>query len=212
MVPDAIHIDLYDRLDKIPFDKLESFSREDLKGKRKENSMEYRKLPHGDEQISIIGLGNSSLGASGEEEAERTVAMALENGINYFDMAAGDATPFPAYGRVVSGCRDKIYFKIHFGADYCNGKYSWTLDLDKIKRSIDWQLKALQTDYIDFGFIHCIDEISDLETCYCTQNHCLYREFETPRRNPTHWSFLPHPRSCGKGSGYAHFGYADVQH
>lgn len=28
VVPDAIHIDLYDRLDKIPFDKLESFFRE----------------------------------------------------------------------------------------------------------------------------------------------------------------------------------------
>ena len=51
--------------------------------------MEYRKLPHGEEQISVIGLGNSSLGASGVEETERTVAMALENGINYFDMAAG---------------------------------------------------------------------------------------------------------------------------
>ena len=37
--------------------------------------MEYRKLPHGDEQISIIGMGNSSLGASGEEEAEKTVTM-----------------------------------------------------------------------------------------------------------------------------------------
>lgn len=55
--------------------------------------MEYRKLPHGEEQISVIGLGNSSLGGSGVEETERTVAMALENGINYFDMAAGDATP-----------------------------------------------------------------------------------------------------------------------
>ena len=32
--------------------------------------MEYRKLPHGDEQISIIGMGNSSLGVSGEEDAE----------------------------------------------------------------------------------------------------------------------------------------------
>ena len=125
--------------------------------------MKYRKLPHGNEQISIIGLGSSSIGASGEEETEKTVVMALENGINYFDMAAGDATPFPAYGRAVSGCRDKVYFQIHFGADYRSGKYGWTLDLDEIKRSIDWQLKALQTDYIDFGFIHCIDELSDLE-------------------------------------------------
>ena len=108
--------------------------------------MKYRKLPHGNEQISIIGLGNSSIGASSEEETEKTVVMALENGINYFDMAAGDATPFPAYGRAVSGCRDKVYFQIHFGADYRSGKYGWTLDLDEIRRSIDWQLKALQTD------------------------------------------------------------------
>lgn len=28
VVPDAIHIDLYDRLDKIPFDKLENFFKE----------------------------------------------------------------------------------------------------------------------------------------------------------------------------------------
>lgn len=54
--------------------------------------MEYRKLPHGDEQISIIGMGNSSLGASCEEEAEKTVTMALENGVNYFDMALRAAT------------------------------------------------------------------------------------------------------------------------
>ena len=125
--------------------------------------MEYRKLPHGDEQISIIGMGNSSLGASGEGEAEKTVTMALENGVNYFDMAAGDAAPFAAYGKALAGCREKAYLQVHFGADYHTGKYGWTQDLEEIKRSISWQLEALQTDYIDFGFIHCVDELSDLE-------------------------------------------------
>lgn len=125
--------------------------------------MEYRKLPHDEEQISVIGLGNSSLGGSGVEETERTVAMALENGINYFDMAAGDATPFAPYGRVTQSCRDRVYFQVHFGADYRSGVYGWTLDLEQIKRSIDWQLEQLKTDYIDFGFIHCIDEAADLE-------------------------------------------------
>ncbi|HIS67883.1 MAG TPA: aldo/keto reductase [Candidatus Gallacutalibacter stercoravium] len=124
--------------------------------------MEYRKLPKGGEEISIIGLGSSGIGAAGEKEIEATVALAVENGVNYFDMAAADAAPFPAYGRALSGCRDKVYFQIHFGADYCSGKYGWTLDLEEIKRSIDWQLKALRTDYIDFGFIHCMDEESDL--------------------------------------------------
>ena len=32
--------------------------------------MEYRKLPGGSEKISILGLGNSSLGQAGEKEAQ----------------------------------------------------------------------------------------------------------------------------------------------
>lgn len=126
--------------------------------------MEYRKLPHGEEQISVIGLGNSSLTSQvGEKEIQATVEMALESGVNYFDLAAGDAAPFAAYGKALAGCREKAYLQVHFGADYHTGKYGWTQDLEEIKRSISWQLEALQTDYIDFGFIHCVDELADLE-------------------------------------------------
>ena len=42
--------------------------------------MEYRKLPHGDEQISVIGVGTSSIGMAGEKEIEETMNLALENG------------------------------------------------------------------------------------------------------------------------------------
>ena len=125
--------------------------------------MQYRKLPKGTEEISVIGLGNSVLGTSGEEEMEKTIAMALEEGVNYFDMAAGDAAPFPVYGRMVSSCRERVFFQVHFGADYRSGKYGWTLQLEEIKRSVEWQLKQLRTDYIDFGFLHCIDELGDLK-------------------------------------------------
>ena len=124
--------------------------------------MEYRKLPRGEEQISILGLGTSSIGMAGEKEIQATAELALENGVNFFDMASSDAAPFAAYGRAMAGARDKMYFQIHFGADYRSGKYGWTTDLDAIKQSVDWQLKALQTDYIDFGFLHCLDEEADL--------------------------------------------------
>ena len=125
--------------------------------------MEYRKLPRGTEEISILGLGNSSMGQSGEKEVQASVEMALENGINYFDMAAADDVPFAPFGRAVAGCRNKVYFQVHFGAEYRTGTYGWTLDLDKIKKSVDWQLEMMKTDYIDFGFIHCIDESADLD-------------------------------------------------
>ena len=129
---------------------------------QEEFAVEYRKLPHGEEKISILGLGTSSIGAAGEKEIEASAAMALENGINYFDLASADAEPFPVFGRAMAGCRDKVYFQVHFGAYYRGGKYGWTTDLDTIRRSVDWQFKALKTDYIDFGFLHCLDEEQDL--------------------------------------------------
>lgn len=125
-------------------------------------TMQYRRLPHGGEEISIIGLGTSSIQAANEQEIEETVCRALEQGINYFDMASAEAKPFQAYGRALAGKRNRAYLQIHFGADYSSGTYGWTTSPDRIRRSVEWQLRALQTDYIDFGFIHCIDEEADL--------------------------------------------------
>lgn len=125
--------------------------------------MEYRELPRGKEKISILGIGTSAIGQAGEKEIEKTIELAIENGINYVDLASADAEPFPVFGKVLGTMRKNMYFQIHFGADYHTGKYGWTLKLEDIKKSIDWQLKSLKTDYIDFGFIHCIDEIADIE-------------------------------------------------
>ena len=124
--------------------------------------MEYRKLPHGGEELSILGLGSSSLGQSEEAERRATAEAAVEAGINFFDLAAADTAPFTVYGDVFPSCRRQIYYQIHFGAEYTTGKYGWTTDLSAIQRSVDWQLKELKTDYIDFGFLHCLDEEADL--------------------------------------------------
>ena len=51
--------------------------------------MEYRQLPHGNEKISVIGLGTSSLGESSEKEIIATIQEAIKNGINYIDLASG---------------------------------------------------------------------------------------------------------------------------
>lgn len=125
--------------------------------------MKYRILPHGGEKISVIGMGASVIGAKSEAEVIETVCAAVENGVNFFDMAGGHASIFPAYGKALSGIRDKVYLQVHFGAEYTSGEYGWTTDLEAIKASVKWQLENLQTDYIDFGFIHCLDEESDLK-------------------------------------------------
>lgn len=124
--------------------------------------MEYRKLPHGGESISVIGMGTSVVGAQPEDKIIETVRYALDHGVNYFDMAGGHASIFPAYGKALAGRRHEAMLQVHFGANYVTGEYGWTTDLSTIQRSIDWQLTNLQTDYIDFGFIHCLDEDADL--------------------------------------------------
>ena len=43
--------------------------------------MEYRKLPHGKEQISIIGMGSSVVGEQKESDIIKTVEYALDAGI-----------------------------------------------------------------------------------------------------------------------------------
>lgn len=125
--------------------------------------MEYRTLPHGNEKIGIIGMGAAVIGDRSEEEIVETVKAAVASGINYFDLA-GQATIFEPYGKVLKEIRDNVYLQIHFGADYTSGEYGWTTNLSQIKKSIAWQLEKLQTDYIDVGFIHCLDEANDLET------------------------------------------------
>ena len=125
--------------------------------------MEYRILPHGGEKISIIGMGSSVIGAQSEEEIIATVRAAVERGVNFFDMAGGHASIFEAYGKALKDVREQVYLQVHFGANYISGEYGWTTNLEEVKASVKWQLEKLQTDYIDFGFIHCLDEDKDLD-------------------------------------------------
>lgn len=125
--------------------------------------MIYRKFPHGDEKISIIGMGTSVVGEHSEKNVTETVIYALDHGINFFDMAGGHASIFPGMGKALEGRRKEAMLQVHFGADYTSGEYGWNLSLDGVKKSVEWQLNHLKTDYIDFGFMHCLDEDSDLE-------------------------------------------------
>lgn len=126
--------------------------------------MKYRINRKTGDRISEIGIGSSYMHEAGKEEAIKALRRAYEGGINYFDLAAGHGDAFAIYGEALHDVRDKIFYQIHFGADYTKGDYGWSLDLNTIKASVKWMLQRLQTDYIDYGFIHCQDEIADWQT------------------------------------------------
>lgn len=126
--------------------------------------MRYRTNSRTGDKISEIGMGTAYIVEADKKEAVKTVRQAYEGGINYFDLAAADGTAFDIFGEALSDVRDEVMYQIHFGADYSKVTYGWTLDLDKVKKSIDRQLKCLKTDYINYGFIHCQDESADWKT------------------------------------------------
>lgn len=126
--------------------------------------MQYRIHRRTGDRISVIGIGSAYLYEADRKEGVEALRCAFEGGINYFDLAAGDGRAFPLWGEALSDVRSQVFYQIHFGADYTRGAYGWSLNLDTVKRSVDWQLRELKTDYIDYGFIHCQDEESDWET------------------------------------------------
>ena len=126
------------------------------------NDMEYRVLPHGGEK-SASSAWACRLSAHGPRAKSSPPCGPPLRGASCFDLAGGHAAIFPAYGKALQGLREKVYLQVHFGADYTSGEYGWTTELKKIQAAVKWQLDNLQTDYIDFGFIHCLDEDKDLD-------------------------------------------------
>lgn len=128
--------------------------------------MEYRKLPHGDarERFSALGLGMGGIQNCPDEEIEQVIRTAVRNGINFFDLCGGGRNVYEPFGRAIAGQRDKVFFQLHFGAVYNQkGQYGWSRNLEQIKETFAWELKALGTDYADFGFLHCVDEDNDFD-------------------------------------------------
>lgn len=125
--------------------------------------MEYRQLPHGNknEKFSVLGLGMGGIGKTPADEIEAIIRKAIANGINFFDLCTSGSTYAPI-GSAIKDCRSKVFLQVHFGAVYDeNGEYGWCRDFETIKKTFLWELEALQTDYVDFGFLHCVDEEED---------------------------------------------------
>lgn len=126
--------------------------------------MEYRQLPHGNEKIGVLGIGMGGIGTTPPDEIEAIVRKALEHGINFFDLCTAGATYAPV-GRAIRGRREQVFIQCHFGAVYDeNGEYGWCRDFETIKKTFRWEMETLGTDYVDFGFLHCVDELDDFET------------------------------------------------
>ncbi len=161
--------------------------------------MNYRKLPKGNELINPLGIGLGAIQVLQEDEIEKIINKAIDSGINFFDLCGGGSNVYRPFGKAIKNRRDKVYFELHFGAVYDeNGDYGFSRDLNKIKETFAWEMQMLQTDYVDFGFLHCIDEEEDLNEVI--NNGILDYVIELKNKNIIrHLGFSSHtPKICNK--------------
>lgn len=128
--------------------------------------MEYRALPHGapTKRFSTLGLGLGGIQQAPAAEIRQVIETAIAHGINFFDLCAGAAKTYAPFGQAIRGRREQVFFQLHLGAVYNeSGEYGWSRELSEIQRTFAWELETLGTDYADFGFLHCVDELADID-------------------------------------------------
>ena len=112
-------------------------------------------------RVPALAMGAASLGSIyhpvSQDEADATVAAALECELNYFDVAPyyGLTTAETALGKALKGFDRKSYTLATKIGRY--GDQDWDFSADATKRSIEASLGRLGTDHIDVIQCHDIE-------------------------------------------------------
>lgn len=125
--------------------------------------MKYRELGKTGLRVSEIGLGAEWLERRSAAEVRAVVEACGARGINLLDCWMSEPAVRSNLGAALKGGRDRWIIQGHIGSTWQNGQYVRTRDLTKVKPAFEDLLTRLQTDYIDLGMIHFVDEAAEFE-------------------------------------------------
>ncbi|WP_370770997.1 aldo/keto reductase [Eubacterium ramulus] len=120
--------------------------------------MNYRILGKTGLKVSEIGLGAEWLERHNTEEVKEIIDTCEQQGINILDCWMSEPNVRSNIGFALKGRREKWYIQGHIGSTWQNNQYVRTREMPKVKEAFEDLLTRLQTDYIDFGMIHFVDE------------------------------------------------------
>ena len=125
--------------------------------------MKYRELGKTGLMVSEIGLGGEWLERHNTEEVKAVIDVCEKEGINILDCWMSEPNVRSNIGLAIKGKRDRWIIQGHIGSIWENGQYVRSRDLDKVKPAFEDLMARLQTDYIDLGMIHFIDNAEEFE-------------------------------------------------
>ncbi len=120
--------------------------------------MKYRELGKTGLMVSEIGLGAEWLERQSAEAVKDIIDRCEEHGINILDCWMPEPNVRSNIGAAIRGTREKWIIQGHFGSTWKNGQYHRTRELEPVKTAFEDLLQRLETDYIDLGMIHYVDD------------------------------------------------------
>ena len=115
--------------------------------------MDKRAYGNTAEMLSLIGFGGIVARDTTPEEANERVAFAVENGINYFDVAPGYGTAEICLGPALESYRKDGFLACKTGVR----------DKEGAREELERSLKRLRTDHFDLYQLHAMKSWDDFD-------------------------------------------------
>jgi hypothetical protein len=128
--------------------------------------MKYRELGNTGLVVSEVGLGCEGMIGATPDLVKELVTSALDCGMNFFDLFCAEPDVRSNLGNCLKGRRDKVFIQGHIGACWQNSQYLRTRDEALVPAGFEDLLKRLDTDYLDIGMIHYVDNDADFDTVF----------------------------------------------
>ncbi|MHB1683488.1 MAG: aldo/keto reductase [Bacilli bacterium] len=117
--------------------------------------MEKRRLGRIGHMSSVIVFGAAGLGDVTQDEADQSIQLALDAGINHFDTAASYGDAELRMGPWMPKIRSRIFLATKTG----------DRERDDALRSIERSLQRLQVDHVDLIQLHAVTSYDELDQC-----------------------------------------------
>lgn len=115
--------------------------------------MRTRRLGRLEHQSSVITYGAAALSAVDQDTADASIQLALDGGINHFDVAASYGDAELRLGPWMPRIRDQIFLATKTGDQRA----------PEARASIEHSLQRLQTDHLDLIQLHGVNDFDDLD-------------------------------------------------
>ena len=144
--------------------------------------MQYRRLGRTGLMVSEIGLGAEWLERRSPEECRMLIEHCESQGINILDCWMSEPNVRSNIGAAIRGRRENWIIQGHIGSTWQNGQYVRSRELPVVKAAFEDMLDRFDTDYIDLGMIHYVDEAQDWQAIVSGEFLAYVRELKAQGR------------------------------